>query len=131
MPFLERIEFSAPIPDIVDEKTNAENSKMVIAKWNLGPKVPSERPGRNVPYWKEMAVAWQVSEQEARRRRCANCEYYDNTVEMNEAMESIPFNALDEGAGGRGYCHKFRFICHDLRSCLAWEAKEYEMPEED
>ena len=126
MPFLEKLQIVSEGIDIVDAKTNAANAKMVIEKWKLGPRNPSEVPGKNAPYWKEMAVSWQITEPEARRRRCANCEYYDNTVEMNEAMEDIPFNVLDENAGGRGYCHKFEFICHDLRSCLAWEAKDYE-----
>jgi len=130
MAFIEKMCLEPMTPKIVDAATNKKNGEMVMEKWNLGPIAPSEKPGANAPYWKEMAVAWQTSEDEARRQRCANCEYFDNTVEMNEAMEAIPFNKLDENAGGRGYCHKFKFICHDLRSCMAWEAKYYKMPEE-
>lgn len=115
------------VPTIVDAATNQEHAKMVMEEWKLGPETPSEKPGENADYWKSMAVAWQTSEDEARRQKCSNCEYYNNTVEMIEAMDAIPFNSLDEGAGGRGYCHKFEFICHDLRSCMAWEAKDYFM----
>lgn len=131
MAFLEKLSLEPMTPDIVSPAVNKANTMMVMEKWKLGPEKPSERPGDNAPYWKEMAVAWQTSEKEARRQRCANCEYFNNTVEMAEAMESIPFNKFDENAGGRGYCHKFEFICHDLRSCLAWEARDYEIPEED
>lgn len=114
-------------PKIVDAATNEAHTKMVIEEWKLGPEAPSEKPNENAEYWQGMAKAWQTSEAEARRQKCSNCEYFNNTVEMNEAMDSIPFNKFDEGAGGRGYCHKFEFICHDLRSCMAWEAKDYYM----
>ena len=30
---------------------------------------------------------------------------------------------MDKDGGGRGYCHKFDFICHNLRTCMAWEGK--------
>lgn len=119
----------AIVPKIVDAATNEANTKMVIENWQLGPEKPSEKPTENAPYWQDMAKRWQTSEDEARRQKCSNCEYFNNTVEMNEAMDAIPFNKFDEGAGGRGYCHKFSFICHDLRSCMAWEAKDYYMEE--
>jgi len=44
---------------------------------------------------------------------------------MMRAMDKIPFNQLDADGGGRGYCHKFDFICHNLRACQAWERKDY------
>jgi hypothetical protein len=68
----------------------------------------------------------QVDEAEARRRRCSNCEYYDNTPGTQLKMERIPWNSFDVGAGFRGFCTKFSFVCHDLRSCQAWEEKEFE-----
>lgn len=108
-------------PEIVDAKTNAKNAEMVIQEWNLGPETPSEVPGENAEYWKGMADRWQIEEAEARRRMCANCEYFCNTPGMMMAMEDIPFNEMDEGAGGRGYCKKFSFICHNLRTCQAWD----------
>jgi len=30
-------------------------------------------------------------------------------------------------AGFGGYCHKFDFICHDMRSCQAWEEREFDL----
>jgi hypothetical protein len=41
-------------------------------------------------------------------------------------MDKIPWNDWDVDAGFRGYCHKFSFICHDLRACQAWEEREIE-----
>lgn len=73
-----------------------------------------------------MALAWKIPVEEARRRLCANCEYYNNTPEAQAEMESIPFNKYDLDGGGRGYCTEFDFICHNLRTCQGWEKKEFE-----
>ena len=45
---------------------------------------------------------------------------------LQAKMDKIPWNAWDVEAGFRGYCHKFEFICHDLRACQAWEEREFE-----
>lgn len=116
--------------DSIDPEENTKTTEMMIEEWNLGPEDPSEKPGENTPYWSDMARLWQCDEEEARRRMCANCEYFDNTPERIEVMDAVPFNEFDENAGGRGYCHKFDFICHNLRSCQAWERKCY-IPEDD
>jgi hypothetical protein len=106
---------------------NKKNTQVVIDDWMLGPENPSNEPGANKPYWMKLAKAMQVEEKEARRRRCSNCEYYDNSTMMQAKMERISQNQWDTNAGFRGYCHKFDFICHDLRSCQAWEEREFEM----
>lgn len=133
MALMKKMEVYCPpiVPKIVDAKTNEENTRKTIENWKLGPDVPDEDPKANGEYWMKMADAWSTSEAEARRQVCSNCEYFNNTVEMMEAMDAIPFNKFDENGGGRGYCHKFEFICHNLRSCMAWEAKDYYMEEED
>jgi hypothetical protein len=105
---------------------NKKNTQVVIDDWMLGPEKPSNERGANKPYWMKLAKAMQVDEKEARRRRCSNCEYYDNSTMMQAKMERIPQNDWDDGAGYRGYCHKFEFICHDMRSCQAWEEREFE-----
>ena len=105
---------------------NKKNTQVVIDDWMLGPEKPSNEPGANKPYWMKLAKAMQVDEKEARRRRCSNCEYYDNSTMMQAKMERIPRNEWDTDAGFRGYCHKFEFICHDMRSCQAWEEREFE-----
>jgi hypothetical protein len=117
-----------PEPDepIVSTAENRKNTQMVIRDWMLGPEKPSNERGANKPYWMALAAAMQVDEAEARRRRCSNCGYYENTPQMQAKMERIPWNEWDVGAGYRGYCHKFEFCCHDLRSCQAWEEREYE-----
>jgi hypothetical protein len=105
---------------------NKKNTLMVIQDWMLGPEKPSNERGANGEYWRGLAKAMQVDEAEARRRRCSNCEYYDNTPGTQLKMERIPTNAWDEGAGFRGFCTNFSFVCHDMRSCQAWEEKEFE-----
>jgi hypothetical protein len=117
------------LPDsepFITTSENKKNTQVVIDDWMLGPENPSNEPGANKPYWMKLAKAMQTDEKEARRRRCSNCEYYDNSTMMQANMERIPQNEWDTGAGFRGYCHKFDFICHDLRSCQAWEEREYD-----
>jgi hypothetical protein len=97
-------------------------------------KLPPAVNGRSYPYQISARdlmqdfryAALQVDETEARRRRCSNCEYYDNRTLAQAKMDKIPWNAWDDDAGFRGYCHKFEFICHDLRSCQAWQEREFE-----
>lgn len=105
---------------------NKKNTQVVIDDWMLGPEKPSNEPTANKVYWVALGKAMQVDEKEARRRRCSNCEYYDNSTMMQAKMERIPRNEWDTDAGYRGYCHKFEFICHDMRSCQAWEEREFE-----
>lgn len=100
---------------------NKKNTQVVLDNWMLGPEKPSNQQSANKPYWVKLGKAMGVDEEEARRRRCSNCEYYDNSTLTQAKMERIPMNAFDEGAGYRGYCEKFDFICHDMRSCQAWE----------
>jgi hypothetical protein len=105
---------------------NKKNTQTVIDDWMLGPEKPSNERGANKPYWVALGKAMQVDEAEARRRRCSNCEYYDNSVMTQAKMDKIPWNQWDVDAGFRGHCKKFDFICHDLRSCQAWEEREFE-----
>lgn len=113
--------------------TEKENNR-VLAKmkkdWHLGPEKTSVMPDDNNLYWMSIAEVWDVPEEEARRRFCANCEYFDNTTEALKDMESVPLNKYDKDGGGRGYCVKFDFICHNLRTCQAWEPKEFVNPED-
>lgn len=116
-------------PKIVSATENAANMQRVMDNWHLGPAKASPKPAANPDYWNSLAEIWGISPQEARRQLCANCEYFENTPEMMRAMEKIPFGPLDADGGGRGYCHKFDFICHNLRACQAWERKDYEVEE--
>lgn len=113
-------------PAFITPAENRKNTQVVIDDWMLGPEDPSNEPGANRVYWAKLGKAMQVDEKEARRRRCSNCEYYDNTPHTQAKMDRIPRNEWDDGAGFRGFCHKFRFVCHDMRSCQAWEEKPFE-----
>ena len=110
--------------EFITTAENKKNTQTVIDDWMLGPKDPSNEPTANKVYWVTLGKAMQVDEKEARRRRCSNCEYYDNSVMTQVKMDKIPRNEWDTNAGFRGYCHNFDFICHDMRSCQAWEEKE-------
>lgn len=117
---------------VVPRITQAQNEtvlKRLVADWHLGPDKASPHPKDNLAYWQTMARVWIVSEDAARRRLCANCEYFDNRPAAMQAMDSVPFNRFDMDGGGRGFCHKFDFICHNLRTCQAWEERDYELPD--
>lgn len=113
--------------EFISAAENKKNTQVVIDDWMLGPENPSNEPTDNKVYWVALGKAMQVDEKEARRRRCSNCEYYDNSTMTQAKMERIPRNNWDTDAGFRGYCNKFDFICHDLRSCQAWEEREFKM----
>ena len=85
---------------------------------SLGPENTQEA---NTEYWRGLANVWRISPDQAKRRLCANCEYFDDAPETLEAMEVVPQDEFDKDGGGRGYCHKFLFICHSLRVCRRWE----------
>jgi hypothetical protein len=115
---------------LTTERENTRIMERLMQDWNLGPEKASPKPGDNKPYWNKMAAVWGVSEAQARRQLCANCEYFDDTPEKMQGMESVPFNKFDADGGGRGWCHKFDFICHNLRTCQAWEYRPYEEDED-
>jgi hypothetical protein len=114
--------------ETIDTKTNKKHRDLVMSDWNLGPAVMA---ADNTDYWRNLARIWMMTVGEAKRQRCANCEYFDNTPESMQMMEAVPEDKYDKDGGGRGYCTKFDFICHNLRVCQAWEKKEYVDPEED
>jgi hypothetical protein len=113
--------------EFITAAENKKNTQVVIDDWMLGPENPSNEPTANKVYWVALGKAMQVDEKEARRRRCSNCEYFEATPLMQAKMDRIPRNQWDQNAGYRGYCHKFDFICHDMRSCQAWEEREFKM----
>ena len=104
-----------------DEKSNIETTKRMIEHWNLGPIDPSTGSKDNADYWKKMAKAWNITEAEARRKLCSNCENACCSTKCMKEMDAIPENEYDKNAGGRTYCCEFDFICHNLRTCQYWE----------
>ena len=119
---MSEMEIEAPLT----AKSNETIMKRLMKEWNLGPEEASSEPTANKEYWVKMSDVWGNTEAEARRQLCANCEYFDDTPEKLEMMESVAFNKYDADGGGRGYCHKFDFICHNLRTCQAWEKRDYQ-----
>lgn len=115
----------------ITARQNVANRDNVVENWSLGPEKASVDPQANAPYWQKMAGLWDVDEAQARRQLCANCEYFDNTPAMQAKMEAVPLDKFDQDGGGRGYCVKFDFICHNLRVCQAWEEKAFEAPESE
>lgn len=112
---------SMSLPEMPTARENTKTMKRLQKEWNLGPEKTSVDPKDNKPYWNKMAAVWGISEKEARRQLCANCEYFEDDPKWMEAMEAIPLNEFDIDGGGRGFCTKFNFICHNLRTCQAWE----------
>lgn len=106
------------------ESENVANRDNVKLNWNLGPEAASALPDANKEYWDKMATIWNVSPQEARRQLCANCEYFNDSPDAMKYMETVPTDNYDVDGGGRGFCSKFDFICHNLRTCQAWEELE-------
>lgn len=107
----------------ITPEMNSENMQNALENWHLGPEKASEQPDANSEFWQSFAEVMEVDEEEARRMFCANCEYFDNSPEMLEEMDVVPFNEFDADGGGRGWCRKLDFICHNLRVCQGWEHK--------
>lgn len=124
--FAKRLEGLGGIPKpFITPSENRANREMVAEDWKLGPEKTSIDPKANKSYWDALAKAWMVDSKVARRRFCSNCEYFDNTPARQADMEGIPLDAFDQDGGGRGYCTKFDFVCHNLRVCQAWEEKPF------
>lgn len=123
-------EFFPPEDDGMEEgpittEMNIQNRDLVMRDWMLGPEKASVDPEANAPYWQAISAAWNVDEATARTRYCANCEYFNNTPAKQAEMLAVPNDVFDMDGGGRGFCVKFDFICHNLRVCQAWEEKPF------
>jgi len=106
-------------------KENILTMRKLVKDWNLGPDKAYDNSIGNPGFWKGIAKKWYISEAEARRRNCGNCEYGETDPKYLEAMEHIPYNRYDRDGGQRVWCEKFDFICHQTRVCSAgdWEEK--------
>lgn len=115
---IEEIEAEKPVIEGLTAESNKKTRDTLVETQMLGP-VKVDAP--NSEYWRGLANVWRTSPDQAKRRLCANCEYFDDQPETLEAMEVVPQDEFDKDGGGRGYCNKFLFICHNLRTCRAWE----------
>ena len=114
--------------EALSAEENIKNRDHVKKNWMLGPE-KTQQP--NTDYWRKMATVWRISPDQARRNLCANCEYFNDSPDMLAKMEAVPEDQYDKDGGGRGWCMKFDFICHNLRVCQAWEKGEQPEDEED
>ena len=110
----------------LDKDEVMKNRDFVKTHWMLGPE-KTQQP--NSEYWRKLSTVWRISPDQAKRNLCANCEYFNDSPDMLAQMEQIPADAYDKDGGGRGWCTKFDFICHNLRVCQAWERGE--QPEDE
>ncbi len=121
-------EAEKPVIEGLTKESNEKIRDTLMETQMLGPENTQEA---NTEYWRGLANVWRISPDQAKRRLCANCEYFDDAPETLEAMEVVPQDEFDKDGGGRGYCHKFEFICHNLRVCKAWEKDMKEMENEN
>lgn len=104
----------------ITKESNDIMTKALMETRHLGPKDPAN----GGDFWVKLVEYWGMPEEETANRFCANCEYFDNSPQALEAMKVVPENAFDKNGGGRGFCHKYEFICHNLRVCESWEEAE-------
>jgi len=115
---IEEIENDKPVIEGLTKESNKATRETLFKTQMLG---PEKTALPNSEYWRGLANVWRISPDQAKRNLCANCEYFDDQPETLEAMEVVPQDELDKDGGGRGYCNKFEFICHNLRVCKSWE----------
>ena len=115
---IEEIEAEKPVIEGLTTESNKKTRDTLVETQMLGP-VKVDAP--NSEFWRGLANVWRISPDQAKRRLCANCEYFDDAPETLEAMEVVAQDEFDADGGGRGYCNKFEFCCHHLRVCKAWE----------
>jgi hypothetical protein len=106
---------------MISAEENAKTRTFLMENWNLGPEKTAQP---NMDYWRKLSKAWRIAPEQAKRNLCANCEYFNDSPDMLAKMESVPEDQFDKDGGGRGWCSKWDFICHNLRTCQAWEKGE-------
>jgi hypothetical protein len=125
---IEEIESEKPVIEGLTKESNEKTRTTLMATQMLGPEKTALPNGE---YWRELANIWRTSPDQAKRQLCSNCEYFDDQPETIEAMDVVPQDEFDKDGGGRGYCHKFEFICHNLRVCKSWEKAPVMMESDD
>jgi hypothetical protein len=125
---IEEIESEKPVIEGLTKESNEKTRTTLMVTQMLGPEKTAEANGE---FWRGLSNLWRTSPDQAKRRLCSNCEYFDDAPETIEAMEVVPQDEFDKDGGGRGYCHKFEFICSNLRVCKSWEKASVIMESED
>lgn len=102
---------------------NLKNRQVCIDKARYGPLTPELA---NVKFWKDKANMWDVSVEEAKKARCANCSAFIQTpamlacIEKGIGDEKGSFSIQVRKSANLGYCELFDFKCAGDRTCDAW-----------
>jgi hypothetical protein len=117
----------------VDVALNTKNRNIAIEERGYGPMNPAEP---NKSFWQGIAELWDISIDEAKSSRCANCAAFIQTPKMLACIEDHLGLDDDYAAAGKadmqknrartldaadlGYCQLFAFKCAADRTCRAW-----------
>lgn len=127
-----------PLP-LQNNKLNVKNHLHTIEVAKLGPADPTQS---NPEFWREKAMRWGTTEGLARGRLCNNCEYYNQTPEIQDCIANGPAYDLkasdlpvkpkwvDVEDHPVAYCVKFDITCSPIRTCDYQEIGFYEEGED-
>ena len=117
----------------VDVALNTKNRDIDIKERGYGPMNPAEP---NKIFWNGIAKLWDISTEEAKSSRCANCAAFIQTPKMLACIENnlgLDDDYTEAGvedmaenrsrtleAADLGYCQLFAFKCAADRVCRAW-----------
>ena len=113
-------EQSCPRPT-QDVTLNLKNRAKAITTAAYGPENPALP---NTAYWKKKADTWDVTIDDAKQSRCANCAAFNVSDKIKECiangigMEADPWGTIK--LADLGYCEIFDFKCAGTRTCDAW-----------
>jgi len=113
---LEKVKDLVCPPATQDLELNTKNRDAAVKADHIqyGP-LNVDEPG---DYWKDIADAWNTSEEAAKKSLCGNCVAFDISPRMKQCM---PGETSDKD-GELGYCWMHHFKCHSARSCYTWAA---------
>ena len=116
-----------PVP-LMYRDMNIQNHVACYEKAALGPADPRDP---SPLFWEDKMFKWHVSEGVARTRLCMNCEHYDDSPDIMEAMidspliteADLPFNPPWATIDGQpsAVCSRWHITCSALRTCDDWE----------
>ena len=93
-------EAEKPVIEGLTKESNEKIRDTLMETQMLGPENTQEA---NTEYWRGLANVWRISPDQAKRRLCANCEYFDDAPETLEAMEVVPQDEFDKDEIGRAH----------------------------
>jgi len=115
-------------PATANVMVHAENQNRAVMNTQIS-FGPRDVTASNSLFWEEKATRWEVTTDEARKRRCTSCEHFDTSPDTNNCLKSGIFSMLMKcrpcvKAGKKAYCSKHKFIATEFRVCNNWEYKK-------